>query len=471
MFITEYLGQTKSKNHSNLLINLSFGFLPISYFFGNLIVNLNFFLFCCLGIFYLKSKILKTKYGPHIKIIFLFFILIIISTSFSFIKSLYFEDYQNHDLERLIKSILFFRFFLFLIIVYLLSKFDILNFKYFFISAAFSPILLSLDVIYQYIFGYDILGFKNDGLRNGGFFGDEFIAGAYIERFSFFAIFFTIFTLQNRNYTKFTLAAVVTSIVGVGILVSGNRMPLVLFLFGIFFTFFFNIKIKKILFSSLVCLLIFLNFTISSNESMQLSYGSMYSNVKTILFEWAIPEKANEKSDVTENVISEIDTENKSSQRYQAIRERLLLTAIDTWKPNKIFGNGIKSFRFDCSELLQDKNVNLEEDFKKDKKNRLCSNHPHNYYLEILTEIGILGILLLLTTAVFFMVFVIKNYKFLKGNDVENFILLAAIISLILEMFPFRSSGSFFASSNANYIMLISSIVLCYKKLLKIKIQ
>ena len=113
----------------------------------------------------------------------------------------------------------------------------------------------------------------------------------------------------------------------------------------------------------------------------------------------------------------------------------------------------------------------MEEDFKKDKKNRLCSNHPHNYYLEILTEIGILGILLLLTTAVFFMVFVIKNYKFLKGNDVENFILLAAIISLILEMFPFRSSGSFFASSNANYIMLISSIVLCYKKLLKIKIQ
>ena len=93
-------------------------------------------------------------------------------------------------MERLIKSILFFRFFLFLIIVYLLSKFDILNFKYFFISAAFSPILLSLDVIYQYIFGYDILGFKNDGLRNGGFFGDEFIAGAYIERFSFFAIWY-----------------------------------------------------------------------------------------------------------------------------------------------------------------------------------------------------------------------------------------------------------------------------------------
>ena len=40
----------------------------------------------------------------------------------------------------------------------------------------------------------------------------------------------------------------------------------------------------------------------------------MYSNVKSILFEWAIPEKANEKSDVTENVKSEIDTENKSSQ-------------------------------------------------------------------------------------------------------------------------------------------------------------
>ena len=464
MFIKKYFDQERSKNYPNLLINFVFSFLPVSYFFGSLIVNLSFMLFCCLGIFFLKSKIIITKYGPHIKIIFLFFILIIISTSLSFIKSLYFEDYQDHDLERLIKSILFFRYFLFLIIVYLLSKFDILNFKYFFISAAFSPILLSLDVIYQYIFGYDILGFKNQGLRNGGFFGDEFIAGAYIERFSFFAIFFTIFTLQNRNYTKFILAAVVTSIVGVGILVSGNRMPLVLFLFGIFSTFFFNIKIKKILFSSLVCLLIFLSFTISSNKTMQLSYASMYTNVKSILFGWAIPEKANEKSDVTENVKSEIDTENKSSQKYQTRRERLILTAIDTWKPNKIFGNGIKSFRFDCSELLQNKNVSMEEDFNKGKKNRLCSNHPHNYYLEILTETGILGILLLLTAAVFFMVFVIKNYKLLKGNDVENYILLAVVISLILEMLPIRSTGSFFSSSNTNYIALISSILLIPEK-------
>ena len=204
---------------------------------------------------------------------------------------------------------------------------------------------------------------------------------------------------------------------------------------------------------------------------MQLSYDSFYTNVKGILFEWSVTEKANEQSNVTESVKSETDTENKTNERYRIRRERLLLTAIDTWKPNKIFGNGIKSFRFDCSELLKNKNVNMSEDFKKDKKNRLCSNHPHNYYFEILTETGILGILLSLTIAVFFMMFFIKNYKFFKGNDLKNYILLAAIISLILEMLPLRSTGSFFASSNANYIVLISSILLCYKKLIKFNIR
>lgn len=471
MFITEYFNRLKNTKDSNLLINLIFGFFPFSYFFGSLIVNLNFLLFCCLGIFYLRSKILNNEYGLHIKIIFLFFVVIIFSTSLSFIKSLYFEGYEYHNLLRFIKSLLFLRFFLFLIIVYLLNKFDILDFKYFFLSAAFASILLSLDIIYQYNFGYDILGFKNDGLRNGGFFGDEFIAGAYIERFSFFAIFFTIIFLQNKTFARFAFTAFVVTILGAGILLSGNRMHLILFLLGIFLLFFFNVKVKKILFTSLICLLIFLKFAISSNEGLQSSFESAFLNGKYILFGWAIPKESDTAYKQITN--DEVNTENqtKSYVRYQGRRLRLLLTAIDTWKFNKIFGNGIKSFRFDCHKLSLDKNVNMSENFKKNKKNRLCSNHPHNYYFEILTETGILGIITLLTIGLFFIIFTFKNYNLIRGQNIDNFILLAAIISLVLEMVPFRSSGSFFASSNANYIMLISSIVLCYKKLLKIKIQ
>ena len=97
------------------------------------------------------------------------------------------------------------------------------------------------------------------------------------------------------------------------------------------------------------------------------------------------------------------------------------------------------------------------------EKNRTCSNHPHNYYFEILTETGIVGFFIILTIALLFLIFILKNFRLFKGNTIENFILLGAVISLILEAFPFKSSGSVFTTNDATYIILISSIILSYK--------
>ena len=66
----------KDNNSSHLLLNLVFGFLPVSLILGSFIVNLNFFIFCCLGIYYLRSKILTTKFDFILKLIFLFFFII-----------------------------------------------------------------------------------------------------------------------------------------------------------------------------------------------------------------------------------------------------------------------------------------------------------------------------------------------------------------------------------------------------------
>jgi len=199
------LNKKKFSIDSILLINLTLAFFPISFILGNLIVNLNLILFCILGIFYLRSKILTTKFNISIKIIFLLFFAIFFSTSLSFIKSLYFEGYEYIHLVRLIKSVIFFRFFLMLIIIYLLSELGILNLKYFFISAAFSTFIVSLDVIYQYIFGVNIIGLISHGHHNSGFFGDELIAGGFIQNFSFFLILFVTLILKNKNYLRFIL--------------------------------------------------------------------------------------------------------------------------------------------------------------------------------------------------------------------------------------------------------------------------
>jgi O-antigen ligase len=156
---------------------------------------------------------------------------------------------------------------------------------------------------------------------------------------------------------------------------------------------------------------------------------------------------------------------------WESYHRRLFLAAFDTWKLNKIFGHGIKSFSRSCLLIGDQPNVNLQEIFLPGKKNRLCSNHPHNYYLEILASTGIVGLIIVSVIALSFIAFIYKNFRPIKEINYGNFILFSAIISLILEMFPLRSSGSIFTTNNATYIVLISSIVLSYKKILEIKTE
>jgi len=478
-------------NHPYLFVNLFFGFFPISFILGTLIVNVHLLLFCCLGIYYLKSKVVTTKFDFSIKIIFLFFLIVFFSTSLSLAKDLYFEGFEDLNLIRFTKSILFFRFFLFLIIIYLLIKFNILHFKYFFLISAFASVLVAFDIIFQYIFGFNIIGLTNPyyahfndpsfgelnikrpDIRNSSFFGDEFIAGGYILRFAFFAIFFTVLIFKNKNYTKFISTVIVICILGAGIFFSGNRMPLISFIFGLLLIFILDLKLKKILFVSLVVLLILFQFIFSSNEAYENAYSSFYGRAKNVMlapfnitgiskWEKVVEIKNSEGKTVGQKTIS-------FEVPFESTQKRLFLTAIDTWKLNKIFGNGIKSFRVDCHKIGNE--LSRAEELYPGMKNRLCSTHPHNYYFEILTETGVVGLGIISIIALLFISFLFKNNKFIKQIRVENFILLAAVISLVLETQPFKTSGSLFTTNNTTYLILIASIVLSYKKILKIKIE
>ena len=491
MLQTKTVERKEINNHPYLFVNLFFGFFPISFILGTLIVNVHLLLFCCLGIYYLKSKVVTTKFDFSIKIIFLFFLIVFFSTSLSLAKDLYFEGFEDLNLIRFTKSILFFRFFLFLIIIYLLSKFNILHFKYFFLISAFASVLVAFDIIFQYIFGFNIIGLTNPyyahfndpslgelnikrpDIRNSSFFGDEFIAGGYILKFAFFAIFFTVLIFKNKNYTKFISTVIVICILGAGIFFSGNRMPLISFIFGLLLIFILDLKLKKILFVSLVVLLILFQFIFSSNEAYENAYSSFYGRAKNVMlapfnitgtskWEKVVEIKNSEGKTVGQKTIS-------FEVPFESTQKRLFLTAIDTWKLNKIFGNGIKSFRVDCHKIGNE--LSRAEELYPGMENRLCSTHPHNYYFEILTETGVVGLGIISIIALLFISFLFKNNKFIKQIRVENFILLAAIISLVLETQPFKTSGSLFTTNNTTYLILIASIVLSYKKILKIKIE
>ena len=251
-------------------------------------------------------------------------------------------------------------------------------------------------------------------------------------------------------------------------------MPFVSFIFGLLLIFILDLKLKKILFVSLVVLLILFQFIFSSNETYKNAYSSFYGRARDVML---APFKITNTSKWIEVEETKIGEEKPVGQKtiffeslWESPQKRLFLTAIDTWKLNKIFGNGIKSFREDCDKIGGD-DVNLTEDLISGKKNRLCSTHPHNYYFEILTETGVVGLGIISIIALLFISFLFKNNKFIKQIRVENFILLAAIISLIIETIPLRSSGSLFTTNNATYLILIGSIILSYKTILKIKIE
>ena len=91
--------------------------------------------------------------------------------------------------------------------------------------------LVSIDIIYQLIFTKDIFGIEPMTPRKlSGPFADELIAGAIFKDFFYFFIFaLPLFLKLKQPYLRFFGNYIVIFLVS--IILSGNRMPLLLFLF------------------------------------------------------------------------------------------------------------------------------------------------------------------------------------------------------------------------------------------------
>ena len=83
------------------------------------------------------------------------------------------------------------------------------------------------------------------------------------------------------------------------------------------------------------------------------------------------------------------------------------------------------------------------------KNSYVCSTHPHNIYIQLLSDIGIFGFLLVLYLLLYILFTNLKNMFSKKDNYyvAYNF----ASIALLLNIMPFIPSGSIFN----NWISLI----------------
>ena len=191
-----------SKQNINMSIyfSLLLGLMPFSFIAGNMIININVILIILSSFVFLRKELFEIKYITIDKILLAYFVLILIT---GFINDLYFykNNIGNNFFITTIKSILFLKYLLLYFSLRLLIIKDIINLKLFFIFCSLATIFVSLDIFYQFFFGKDIFGFEADfsSRKLSGPFGDELIAGSFIQRFSIFAFFLLPFFYPEKS--------------------------------------------------------------------------------------------------------------------------------------------------------------------------------------------------------------------------------------------------------------------------------
>ena len=143
------------------------------------------------------------KYYFLDKLIFLFFFLIVLTACINdyylFSKNLTFRG----DFTSIFYSFLFQKYLLLYLSIRYLVENNIINLILFFITSTVACLFVSFDILYQLINGKDIFGYEiiGSGRKLGGPFGDELIAGGFIQRFSFF-FFFCITCIFYKCFKK-----------------------------------------------------------------------------------------------------------------------------------------------------------------------------------------------------------------------------------------------------------------------------
>ena len=449
------------KFNETKLVEVLFYTFPLAFIIGNLAVTINTLLFAVASLFLIRRKQLAFRFENLYWLLIAFFLYLFLSTIVQFNSpGLLKETVQNWPLEHnpIIKSFMLVRFVILIMLVDILISNKILNIKKFFLSCLFCTSFVSVDIIFQYLIGFDLFGIGSQGIHNSGPFGDEPIAGSYLQKLSFFSIFYVFIIFKNNNL-KNKLGILIIALHSIAILLAGNKMPMILFLFGCVLLIIF---VKNLRFSMSLGMIIFLStfFVIAkSHENFRGIYFGFFNEInflKLVSVEKEIEKKSGEKKFKLK--ISEKKSDYLASPGHAGIYR----TSIKMWKEKPLFGFGLKSFRIKCWDILKKNDERMSVGLG---ESLACSTHSHNYYLELLTEAGIIGISLII---IFILITLKDSYyyikKQLKINSSDLFLFIPIVLIFFLEIFPLKSTGSFFTTWNATLLWLNVGLLLGVKK-------
>ena len=403
----------------------------MSYILGTFVLNLNI-LFIIVGGLLIFIQGGRFKLINLDKLVLFFFLYILFTSAFNTIESYYFEKIEDYDFAIIIKSLFFLRYLLLYLVIRLLIEKNLINFKIIFYSFAAVSLFVSIDIIFQFYYGKDFFGFTSPYVHKiTGPFHAEAVAGGFVQKFSFFLFFcYIIFGSKHNLKIKIVVLTLLFFISTTSIILSGNRMPLILFFFVIFLIFLDNKTLKKYLIHILVLVFFMSALTLNTNERLRNYYNSFYESSKKMVALYSYR-------------LLDVGKDLNIKERPYHVHE--FDAGFGTWKMNKYLGGGIKSFRYNCPKRR----------LKSSNERSTCNMHPHNYYLEILVDLGIIGILLFILMVILALK---KSYKALDDKKYK-YILSPFFYIFVMEIFPIKSSGSFFTTNNAVMIFLVLSVM------------
>lgn len=421
-------------NHLLSVLEISLYFLPASFLLGTLIVNLNLIIFIFLATTYLILNKIKIILNISNLTLFTFFLVIILSS---------YKNINQIGIENFLKSIFLLKFYLLYILIETLLFQRKLNIKYFFNVCLVLSVLLSLDLVLQFFYGKNILGYEPWEGRITGIFRDEAIAGSYIQKVFVFSLIslFSIFYPSHKYKTLIVIAAL--SLIVFGSYIASNRISfLILISFMLIVTLLIKELRKNLILVILILLPIFYHFYQNDLQTNQ-KYKGFFSMTKSIMIN--LENKLRHYDQNNQNFLKKENTSLKKNR--MTTHEKLFLTSFQSFKENIFLGSGHKSFRFKC------------QIFVKKKDSFACSTHPHNYHLEILHDTGIIG-LIFLSLFVFSLLY--KATKKLTSKELnynEKIILALLIINFLFIIFPLKSTGSLFTTWNGALLWLSVSLI------------
>ena len=391
----------------NLIVASIIPFLIWGPFFPDLIVSISDLYF----LFYVFKN--KEFYFFNNKPLIIFFIFCI----YCILLSIFVAENIILSFES---TLFYFRIGVFSCFVWYLIEKDksILTFVYYALVLCFSALIV--DGYIQYFTGINLVGFKISGARVSSFFGDELIMGSYLSRL--FPLLFAFFLIKKKQKYEIYFIGVLFILVDVLIFISGERAA---FFFLNLSTIFIIILIKEYQKFRLITFIVAIIciFILSLNSS-NLTHRMFKVPAQDMGF-----------------------VEVKSSKKpliFSKSHDSLYRTAFNMFKDRPTFGHGPKMFRVIC------KNENFAVGINP------CMAHPHNFYIQLLSETGIIGFLFLFSALVYVIQIAFRQLKSIifRQKRVLSDYQVCLLAGILITVWPLTPNGSFFN----NWLMIVYSL-------------